>query len=122
MTWLRMARRFVRGGAGRLALTVVAVAWGVALVGAVGLANRAVLRAFVDVIETMAGRAALQVVAGEDGLFPEAIVADAGAVPGVEAAVASVRGNAFMDGEGGEPLTVYGVDLTADTPERVYGA
>src|SRR4029078_7024188 len=57
MVSLRMARRFVRGGAARLALTVLAVAWGVALVGAVRLANQAVLRAFVEVVETMAGRA-----------------------------------------------------------------
>src|SRR5947207_1890168 len=46
MASLRMARRFTRGGAARLALTVLAVAWGVALVAGVCLANRAVLRAF----------------------------------------------------------------------------
>src|SRR5437667_289640 len=63
MAWLRMARRFTRGSAARLALTVLAVAWGVALVAGVWLANRAVLRAFVEVIDTMAGRAALEVVA-----------------------------------------------------------
>src|SRR2546427_742960 len=39
MASLRMARRFTRGGAARLALTVLAVAWGVALVAAVGLAR-----------------------------------------------------------------------------------
>src|SRR6266705_576819 len=48
MASLRMARRFTRGGAARLALTVLAVAWGVALVAAVRLANHAVLRAFVE--------------------------------------------------------------------------
>src|SRR5437016_4292468 len=120
MAWLRMARRFTRGGAARLALTVLAVAWGVALVAAVHLANRAVLRAFVEVVDTMAGRAALQVVAGEGGLFPEEIAAAVGTVPGVETAVVSVRGTAFMDGAG--TLTVYGIDLTGDAPERVYGA
>src|SRR6266404_4693097 len=65
MASLRMARRFTRGGAARLALTVLAVAWGVALVAAVRLANHAVLRAFVEVIDTMAGRAALEVGAGD---------------------------------------------------------
>src|SRR5213592_2518054 len=120
MAWLRMARRFTRGGAARLALTVLAVAWGVALVAAVHLANRAVLRAFVEVVDTMAGRAALEVVAGEGGLFPEDVAATVGTVPGVEAAVPSVKGAAYADG--GELLTVYGVDLTGDAPERVYGA
>src|SRR5437763_234074 len=120
MAWLRMARRFTRGSAARLALTVLAVAWGVALVAGVWLANRAVLRAFVEVIDTMAGRAALEVVAGEGGLFPEGVAATVGTVPGVEAAVPSVKGAAYADG--GELLTVYGVDLTGDAPERVYGA
>src|SRR5436190_21473268 len=120
MASLRMARRFTRGGAARLALTVLAVAWGVALVAAVGLANHAVLRAFVEVIGTMAGRAALEVVAGEGGLFPEDVAAAVGATPGVEAAAPCVKGAAFA--EGGALLTVYGVDLTGDASERVYGA
>src|SRR5256712_2551319 len=120
MAWLRMARRFTRGGAARLALTVLAVAWGVALVAAVHLANRAVLRAFVEVVDTMAGRAAVEVVAGEGGLFPEDVRAAVAAVPGVEAAAPSVRGAAYA--ASGELLTVYGIDLTGDAPERVYGA
>src|SRR5207247_2638599 len=106
MAWLRMARRFTRGGAARLALTVLAVAWGVALVAAVHLANRAVLRAFVEVVDTMAGRAALEVVAGEGGLFPEDVAAAVATVPGVEASAASVKGAAFADG--GTLVTVYG--------------
>lgn len=121
MVSLRMARRFVRGGAARLALTVLAVAWGVALIAAVQLANRAVLRAFVEVVDTMAGRAALQVVAGEGGLFPEDLDAAVRAVPGVELTVPSVRGTAFAGDGKGELLTVYGMDLVSDAAERVYG-
>src|SRR5207247_1472832 len=49
-----------------------------------------------------------------DGLAPHATV------PGVEASAASVKGAAFADG--GTLVTVYGVDLTGDVPERVYGA
>src|SRR5437867_3612220 len=120
MASLRMTRRFTRGGAARLALTVLAVAWGVGLVAAVHLANHAVLRAFVEVIDTMAGRAALEVVAGEGGLFPEDVAGAVGATPGVEAAVPCVKGAAFA--EGGALLTVYGVALTGDSTERVYGA
>src|SRR2546427_7796672 len=81
MASLRMARRFTRGGAARLALTVLAVAWGVALVAAVGLANHAVLRAFVEVIDTMAGRAALEVVAGGGGPFPPGVAPPGGGAP-----------------------------------------
>src|SRR5213078_1774801 len=56
----------------------------------------------------------------EGGLFPEGVAATVGTVPGIEAAVPSVKGAAYADG--GELLTVYGVDLTGDAPERVYGA
>src|SRR5204863_8285052 len=40
--------------------------------------------------------------------------------PGGEAAAPCVKGAAFA--EGGALLTVYGVDLTGDATERVYGA
>src|SRR3989442_9676319 len=81
MAWPRMARRFTRGSAARLALTVLAVAWGVALVAGVCLANRAVLRAFVEVIDTMAGRAALEVVAGGGGPLPPGRAPPGGGAP-----------------------------------------
>jgi len=58
---LRMPVRFLRGSYTRLALSVFALALGVALVCAIDLVNRAVRRAFVEVVDTMAGRAALQV-------------------------------------------------------------
>src|SRR5213595_2492462 len=122
MAWLRMARRFTRGSAARLALTVLAVAWGVALVAGVCLANRAVLRAFVEVIDTMAGRAALEVAAGEGGLFPEDVAARVGSVPGVELALPVVKAMAFTLDGSGESLTVHGVDLTDKAAEGVYGA
>src|SRR3989442_201585 len=114
------AARGPRGGSPRLALTVHAVGGGVGLVAAVRVANHAVLRAFVEVIDTMAGRAALEVVAGEGGLFPEDVAAAVGATPGVEVALPCVKGAAFA--EGGALLMVYGVDLTGDATERVYGA
>src|SRR5205814_8133650 len=98
MAWLRMARRFTRGSAARLALTVLAVAWGVALVAGVCLANRAVLRAFVEVIDTMAGRAALEVVAGAGGPFPPDVAAAAGATPGADAGAPRAQGPASPAG------------------------
>jgi len=117
-----MARRFVRGSYGRLALTVVALALGVGLVCAIDLVNRAVVRAFVEVIDTMAGRAALQVTAGEAGLFAEEVAATVASVPGVELAVPVVSTTAFIADDSGEQLTVHGVDITNDKAVRVYDA
>src|ERR1043166_6974685 len=104
----RMAWRFLRGSYTRLALTVIALALGVALVCAIDLVNRAVLRAFTEVIDTMAGRAALQVSAGEGGLFPEETAAKVAAVPGVELAVPVVSATAFTADESGGLLTAPG--------------
>src|SRR5512143_2054273 len=92
---LRMARRFARGSGARLALTVAALACGVALVCAIDLVNRAVLAAFVEVVDTMAGRAALQVTAIGVGQFSEEVAATVAAVPGVELAVPVVDATAF---------------------------
>ena len=56
-----MPLRFLRGSYTRLVLTVIAIACGVALVCAIDLADRAVMRAFVEVMDTATGRVALQV-------------------------------------------------------------
>src|SRR3989442_15614542 len=103
MASLRMARRFTRGGAARLALTVLAVAWGVALVAAVGLANHAVLRAFVEVIDTMAGRAALEVGAGGGGPLPPGAPPPGGGGPGGGAGPAPAPGAPLPRGGGPGP-------------------
>jgi ABC-type antimicrobial peptide transport system permease subunit len=120
--YFRMPWRFLRGSYTRLAFTVIALACGVALVCAIDLVNRAVLRAFVEVIDTMAGRAALQVSAGEGGLFPEEVAATVAAVPGVELAVPVVSATAFTADESGELLTVHGVEITNEAAVRVYEA
>lgn len=119
---LRMPLRFLRGGYMWLALTVVALASGVALVAAIDLVNRAVLRAFVEIIDTMAGRAALQVSAGEGALFPEDVADKVRAVPGVEVAVPVVEATAFVADESGELITVQGVDIAREEAVRVYEA
>ena len=118
----RMPLRFARHSAGGMALTIVAIGCGVALVCAIDLANRAVLRAFVEIVDTMAGRAALEVAAGEGGLFPEDVAARVGSVPGVELALPVVKAMAFTLDGSGESLTVHGVDLTDKAAEGVYGA
>src|SRR5262245_5416698 len=116
-----LATMFLRGGRLRLALVVVALALGVAAVCAVDVLNRAVLRAFVEVVDAMAGRAALQVSAGGAGLFREGTVHRVARAPGVAAALPVMSATTFAAG-GTEPLTVYGVDLLSDQPGRAWGA
>lgn len=105
-----------------MALTVLALASGVALVCAIDLVNRAVVRAFVEVIDTMVGRAALQVIAGEGASFPEEVAETVAAVPGVEQAIPAISATAFLADGSGELLTIQGVDLTDEHAIRVYDA
>lgn len=121
MRWtLRLPARFLRGHASRLALTVVALGCGVALVCAVDLVNAAVYRAFADGIDSMAGRTALQIAAGADGLLPEALAETVAAVAGVERAIPVVSATAFVADGRGELLTVHGIDVTDDAAVRAY--
>jgi putative ABC transport system permease protein len=116
----RMPRRFLRGSYARLTLTVLALACGVAQVAADDLVGRETLRAFVEIIDTVAGRAALQVSAGEGALFPEEVAAKVAAVPGVELAVPVVSSTAFMSDGSGELLTVQGMDIADQQAVAVY--
>jgi putative ABC transport system permease protein len=116
----KLAYRHARAAAGRMALSVVAVALGVALVVAFRLMNAAVLQSFLDTADAMAGRAALSVTAGDGLTFSEDVVQAVAAVPGVKLAVPLVRSVAFVDDGSGEMLTVHGVDLTNESAVRVY--
>src|SRR5207247_7924647 len=117
---LRLPSRLLRGHVGRLAPTLIALASGVALVCAIDVVNRAVLFAFVEVVDTMAGRAALEIAAGQGALFSEDVATRAGAVPGVELAVPVVSAAAFTTDGSGELMTVHGVGITNDAAVRVY--
>src|SRR5436309_2230139 len=116
----RMPRRFLRGNYARLTLTVLALACGVAQVAADDLAGRETLRAFVEIIDTVAGRAALQVSAGEGALFADDVVRRIAAVAGVELTVPVVSSTAFMADGSGELLTVQGMDIASENAVAVY--
>ena len=60
----RLPWDFLRGRAARSTLTILALASAVALVAAIELVRGAVLQAFTESVDTMAGRAALQLTAG----------------------------------------------------------
>lgn len=117
---LRFAYRHFRASFWSMALSMIAVALGVALVVAVRLMNGTVLQGFLDTVDATAGRAAL-IVGGDEGTsFPDDIVARVAAVPGVRLAVPLVRGVTFPNDDSGELLTVHGVDLANDDAVRVY--
>jgi putative ABC transport system permease protein len=118
----RIPLRFLRRNYGRTALIVMAVALGVALVCALDLVTRSMQLAFEEIIDTMAGRAALEVSAGEVGLVPDEVAAQIGRLPGVELAVPVVRATAFLTDGSGEALTVHGVDVLNEDALRVYEA
>lgn len=117
---LKMAYRQVRARRRQMALSVAAVALGVALVVAIGTMNDAVLHSFLDTADAMGGRAALTVSAGTGLFFPEETTALVESVAGVALAVPVVRAVAFPDDGSGELLTVHGVDLARDEAVRVY--
>ncbi len=116
----RMPRRFLRGNYARLSLTVLALGCGIAQVTAVDLTGRETLRAFVEIIDTVAGRAALQVHAGEGALFADDAAATIAAVPGVERSISIVSATAFMADGSGELLTVHGMDIADKQATAVY--
>lgn len=117
---LRFAYRHFRSSFWPMALSMIAVALGVALVVAVRLMNGTVLQGFLDTVDATAGRAAL-VVGGDEGTsFSDQLVERVAAVPGVKLAVPLVRGVTFPNDDSGELLTVHGVDLANDDAVRVY--
>jgi putative ABC transport system permease protein len=117
-----LARRHVRAGLGRVTLSVVAIALGVALMVAFRLMNAAVLQSFMETVDALAGRAAFRIVAGERVTFSEEMVGTIATLPGVDLAVPLVRAVTFPDDGSGELLTVHGVDLTHDAAVRLYHA
>lgn len=118
----RLPLAFLRSDARRTALSVVAVACGTALVCAVSLGSRAVEGSLFEMIDTLAGRASLEVAAGDGAVFPESVVATVASVAGVQLATPVVTGVAFPADGSGELLTVYGVDLGNETAVRSYDA
>jgi putative ABC transport system permease protein len=117
---LRFAYRHFRSSFSAMALSMIAVALGVALVVAVRIMNAAVLQGFLDTADATAGRAAL-VIAGDEGTsFSERLVAQVAVVPGVKLAVPLVRAVTFPNDDSGELLTVHAVDLANDDAVRVY--
>lgn len=103
----------------RLGLTLAGIALGVAVFFAVRTANVTLLHSLTVTIEKLAGKATLQVVAGEAG-FPEALWDTVRDTPGVKVAepVIEVIANTAFPDEGN--LLIVGVDMVGDAELREY--
>ena len=103
----------------RTALTVLGIALGVSVFFAVRTANLTLLSSLRTTIERLAGKATLQVVAGEAG-FPEGVWDQVRDTPGVKIAepVIEVLAHTAFPDEGN--LMVVGVDMLGDRELHEY--
>ena len=118
----RVARHWhlLRGNWGRLTLTVIGLAWGIAGVCSMDLIDRAVLSAFREVIASVGERADLQISAGNETSFPKSL-ASAAVVPGVEQIVPVISTAAYLADGSGEVLSVHAFDVMDHRAARLYG-
>ena len=103
----------------RLALTTLGIALGVAVFFGIRTANATLLDSLRLTVEKVAGKATLQVTAGESG-FPEEILDKVRTTPGVQLAepvIEVIAHTSFAD-EGN--LLVLGVDTAGDQQLRDY--
>ncbi|HTE16799.1 MAG TPA: ABC transporter permease, partial [Armatimonadota bacterium] len=132
--WRWVSLRHLFGEGARTLLTLLGVALGVAVFVSIRLANHSAMSAFAETVNTVAGKANLQVVADSEG-FDERVFPAVRALPGVEAAAPVVqtyalagRGAApgqrtFSAGEKApykETLLVMGIDLFSERPFERY--
>jgi putative ABC transport system permease protein len=103
----------------RVALTTLGIALGVAVFFAIRTGNTTLLDSLRGTVEKLAGKATLEITAGESG-FPEKVLDTVRATPGVQLAepvIETVVQTPYAD-EG--TLMVLGVDTTGDQQLRDY--
>lgn len=105
----------------RTVLTVLGVAFGLALWVAIKAINKSTLHSFRASIEAVAGKAALTVSGGEGG-FTEDVIAAIAKTPGVAHAVPMIvtRGHFAAKGPEARTLMILGVDLLKEQAVRTY--
>lgn len=120
MTLLRLITwPYVRRHRLRTVLTTVGIMLGVAVFIGMHTANQSVLFAFYKTIDRIAGKAELQITAGESG-FPEEVLERVQALPEVKVAVPVIEApvDTGLKGEGN--LLILAVDMTGDRSLRDY--
>lgn len=103
----------------RYFLTLLGVLLGVAIFSAVRSANSSLKTALRDTIDRIAGKAVLQVTAGQAGI-PESVVDDVRSVPGVRAAVPIIEAVVRTTDASQGSILILGVDMTGDRSMRDY--
>ncbi|MCA3014046.1 MAG: ABC transporter permease [Myxococcaceae bacterium] len=103
----------------RTALTICGVAVGVATLVGISSINRSVMAAFRSTIDTVAGKADVSIAGTATG-FPEALLEQARATPGVQHAAGTLTVVAPVKGSPGESLYVMGIDFLDDGYFRSY--
>ena len=97
----------------RLALTVAGIALGVAVFFAIQTANKTLVGSLNDTIEKLAGKATLQVVAGEAG-FSQDILKTVRETPGVRIAEPVTETVVSSQVGGGQQILILGLDTASD--------
>ncbi|MCC6860547.1 MAG: FtsX-like permease family protein [Bryobacterales bacterium] len=103
----------------RATLTTVGIVLGVAVFVGIHLANGSVLAAFNRTVDRIAGKAQLQITAGEPG-FDEEVLERVQALPEVGVAVPAIEAPVETGLKGQGNLLILGVDMTGDRSLRDY--
>lgn len=113
--------REVKSRPGRAMLTLLSIVIGVAAVVAVTVGTTTTHQAYQTMYESVAGRAAFEVVAEGGGFFDGDVIAKIEQVPGVETAIPSIQKvSALWHKKNHVRLMVMGIDPTNDESVREY--
>jgi len=110
---------YVRKHRLRTILTTVGIVLGVAVFVGMHTANQSVLFAFYKTIDRIAGKAELQITAGEGG-FPESVLEQVQGMPEVKVAVPVIEAPVDTNLKGEGNLLILAVDMTGDRSLRDY--
>lgn len=103
----------------RYSLTMLGIVLGVAVFSGVRSANSSLRLALRNTIDQIAGKAVLQITAGQAGI-PESAVDEARAVPGVRAAVPIIEAVVRTADASQGNIMILGVDMAGDRSMRNY--
>ena len=111
--------QYLRQNPLRTCLTMLGVAFGVAIFVAIRVTNLSTIRAFAETVDAVSGRTQLHVVGGitslDQSLYPRVR-----SMPGLAAAVPVVTGYAVAEPWEEELLLVLGIDVLLDADVRDY--
>jgi putative ABC transport system permease protein len=114
ITWPYVRKHLLRS-----VLTTAGIVLGVALLVGMQTANRSVLRAFNQTVDRIAGKAQLQVSAGDSG-FAEEVLERLQSLPEVRAAAPVIESSVDPGLKGQGKLLILAVDMTGDRTLRDY--